>query len=175
MIADIARQKHAYQRTAAILSSARLYGASARLWRELVRRACGCLLVSHTASSRVFPSDFLGPTTIIVCIMRPAESPADAYRARHRRASPADAYRAKYRDAGSVQSALAGLRVDGVASASLSGLPDDLWRRICAFARPASAHELIVAAGSSMASNVAIRGGPCTKWGSEGAAYFRPL
>ena len=74
--------------------------------------------------------------------------PADAYRARHR--SPADAYRAKYRDAGSI-CALADLRVedDGVARASLGGLPDDLWRRICAFARPASAHELIVAAGSS--------------------------
>ena len=67
--------------------------------------------------------------------VRPAD---DAYRARHRRASSADAERA-----------LADLRVDDVASASLAALPDDLWRRICAFARPASAHELIVAAGSS--------------------------
>ena len=64
--------------------------------------------------------------------------PADAYRARHRGPSPADAYRAKYGDAGSI-CAIADLRVEdeGVASASLSGLPDDLWRRICAFARPA--------------------------------------
>ena len=85
--------------------------------------------------------------------------PADAYRARHRGPSPSDAYRAKYRDAGSIQSALrlAGLRVDGVASASLSGLPDDLWRRICAFARPASAHELIVAAGSSASLRHALQ------------------
>ena len=49
------------------------------------------------------------------------------------------------------------LRVDGVASASLSGLPDDLWRRICAFARPASAHELIVAAGSSTSLRHALQ------------------
>ena len=65
--------------------------------------------------------------------------PADAYRARHR-APPGDAERAL---------ADLSLRDEGVASASLGGLPDDLWRRICAFVRPASAHELIVAAGSS--------------------------
>ena len=65
--------------------------------------------------------------------------PADAYRARHR-APPGDAERAL---------ADLSLRDEGVASASLAGLPDDLWRRICAFVRPASAHELIVAAGSS--------------------------
>ena len=83
--------------------------------------------------------------------------PADAYRARHR--SPADAYRAKYRDAGSI-CALADLRVedDGVARASLAGLPDDLWRRICAFARPAtSALSLIVAAGRSASLRHALR------------------
>ena len=83
--------------------------------------------------------------------------PADAYRARHR--SPADAYRAKYRDAGSI-CALADLRVedDGVARASLAGLPDDLWRRICAFARPAtSALSLIVAAGRSASLRNALR------------------
>jgi len=83
--------------------------------------------------------------------------PADAYRARH--ISPADAYRAKYRDAGSI-CALADLRVedDGVARASLAGLPDDLWRRICAFARPAtSASSLIVAAGRSASLRRALR------------------
>ena len=83
--------------------------------------------------------------------------PAEADRARHR--SPADAYRAKYRDAGSI-CALADLRVedDGVARASLSGLPDDLWRRICAFARPAtSASSLIVAAGRSASLRHALR------------------
>ena len=86
--------------------------------------------------------------------------PADAYRARHRRTSPADAYRAKYLDAGSIQSALADLRVedDGVARASLGGLPDDLWRRICAFARPATcARALVVAAGSSASLRHALQ------------------
>ena len=86
--------------------------------------------------------------------------PADAYRARHRGPSPADAYPAKYRGAGSpsVQSALAGLRlVEGVASASLAGLPDDLWRRICAFARPATcARALVVAAGSNASLRQAL-------------------
>ena len=82
--------------------------------------------------------------------------PADAYRARHR--SPADAYRAKYRDAGSI-CALADLRVeDGVARASLTGLPDDLWRRICAFAQPAnSARSLVVAAGRNASLRQALR------------------
>ena len=49
------------------------------------------------------------------------------------------------------------LRDEGVASASLGGLPDDLWRRICAFVRPASAHELIVAAGSSTSLRHALQ------------------
>ena len=73
--------------------------------------------------------------------------PADAYRARHR-ASPGDAERAL---------AELSLRDEGVASASLGGLPDDLWRRICAFVRPASAHELIVAAGSSASLRHALQ------------------
>ncbi len=73
--------------------------------------------------------------------------PADAYRARHR-ASPGDAERAL---------AELSLRDERVASASLGGLPDDLWRRICAFVRPASAHELIVAAGSSASLRHALQ------------------
>ncbi len=51
--------------------------------------------------------------------------PADAYRARHR-APPGDAERAL---------ADLSLRDEGVASAPLGGLPDDLWRRICAYGR----------------------------------------
>ena len=76
--------------------------------------------------------------------VRPAD---DAYRARHRRASSADA-----------ELALADLRVDDVASASLAALPDDLWRRICAFARPATcARSLVVAAGRSESLQHALR------------------